>query len=331
MSEDPIFICSFTAQKTWTTRPPTVDVVYSFPLDKEKLLSQYAMITDFCFPESEEFSAQYRESFTFTLTDGSGARLYGFCLRAKGPYVCHCVLSERPWFKLFSQVLDREHATGQDCGTIFPVLYSIALRSGGDGQLLECGDGVSIQVEAPDERIPLSDAPLSDLFDTFGTSGTLKLFAAVLEERRILLTCSNLTRLTACAHALVAIMYPLRWPHVFIPVLPPKLVDALCSPTPFIIGIHRELLHKVPELPTNAMVQADLDRGKVVKVDGQSPEDLADDFLTLPNHDELKSRLKHVIEKHTDSKGNISHLPSYDVLGCFVAFFRPPIQQDAST
>lgn len=63
---------------------------------------------------------------------------------------------------------------------------------------------------------------------------------------QILFHSSQLSLLTAAAEVSCALMYPLQWPHVYIPVLPRGLVQVLQAPMPFIIG-----------LPTDRYVSAD--------------------------------------------------------------------------
>jgi len=46
--------------------------------------------------------------------------------------------------------------------------------------------------------------------------------------------CSTLT---SCVHAVLSLLYPFDWHHMFIPVLPSSLVQQLDSPLPYIIGI----------------------------------------------------------------------------------------------
>lgn len=48
---------------------------------------------------------------------------------------------------------------------------------------------------------------------------------------------------------MVAITYPFTWQHTYIPVLPPAMVDIVCSPTPFLIGLLTSSLPLLRELP----------------------------------------------------------------------------------
>jgi myotubularin-related protein 5/13 len=43
-------------------------------------------------------------------------------------------------------------------------------------------------------------------------------------------------------------MYPFRYTHVYIPLLPAALVEVLSTPTPFIMGVHSSLKAEVAEL-----------------------------------------------------------------------------------
>lgn len=48
---------------------------------------------------------------------------------------------------------------------------------------------------------------------------------------------------------MVAVIYPFTWQHTYIPVLPPAMIDIVCSPTPFIIGLLSNSLPLLRELP----------------------------------------------------------------------------------
>ena len=90
----------------------------------------------------------------------------------------------------------------------------------------------------PEKSSPL-DSSKSDLalLPTTGSLRTLKtLFAAILEEKRIALSSSNISKLSQCVLALSLPPFPLIWPHALISLAPPKLLDALSAPAPCIVG-----------------------------------------------------------------------------------------------
>lgn len=55
--------------------------------------------------------------------------------------------------------------------------------------------------------------------------------------------------LSQCCHAVVALLYPFTWQHTYIPVLPPSMLDIVCTPTPFIVGLLSSSLPRLKELP----------------------------------------------------------------------------------
>jgi hypothetical protein len=70
-------------------------------------------------------------------------------------------------------------------------------------------------------------------------------FSAILTERKVIFL-SKLEHLVPSIEALLALMYPFSWPYVYIPLLPLGLLDFLETPLPFIIGLCKESLGKVP-------------------------------------------------------------------------------------
>ena len=63
------------------------------------------------------------------------------------------------------------------------------------------------------------------------------MFAALLNERRIVITSKKLSRLTSCIQAANSLLYPMSWQHIYIPVLPKHLIEYLSAPMPYLIGV----------------------------------------------------------------------------------------------
>lgn len=95
------------------------------------------------------------------------------------------------------------------------------------------------------KRLPCipDDRNLLEFFNAIEPINMIKLFAAILNERRIIIHSTRLVRLSAVVQACNLLIYPMQWQNVFIPVLPVQLLDFLNCPTPFIIGIHTSTLH----------------------------------------------------------------------------------------
>lgn len=79
------------------------------------------------------------------------------------------------------------------------------------------------------------DSPFSKL---------ILILSAVLMERHVILSSKSLQRLSTCANALIALIHPFEWQHIFIPVLPRRILEFLCSPTAYVVGVLSRDLHK---------------------------------------------------------------------------------------
>lgn len=65
--------------------------------------------------------------------------------------------------------------------------------------------------------------------------------------------------LSSCMLAVVALLYPFSWQHTFIPVLPGAMLDIVCCPTPFLVGLLSSSLPKLKELPVEEVSSLSLD------------------------------------------------------------------------
>ncbi len=80
--------------------------------------------------------------------------------------------------------------------------------------------------------------PLFPLFECLSSVNICHVLAVILIERQILFISSQYSLLTLCAEGITSLIYPLRWVHAYIPILPTALLGALGAPFPFIFGIH---------------------------------------------------------------------------------------------
>eukprot|EP00891_Asterochloris_glomerata_P004797 jgi/Astpho2/4797/Aster-00342 len=118
----------------------------------------------------------------------------------------------------------------------------------------------------------------------------LSLLAAMLLERRIIVVASDRERVTSAVHAAAAMLYPFRWQHIYLPLLPTALRDYLTAPMPFLIGLPSELMPMLKHMPMNEVVLVNLEQGTVDPPGGAA----ADDARRLPWSDRLRSALEMV-------------------------------------
>ncbi|XP_030363095.1 DENN domain-containing protein 1A isoform X4 [Strigops habroptila] len=251
-------------------------------------------LTKFCFPFYVDSHAvnQVGQNFTFVLTDIDSKQRFGFCRLSSGAKSCFCILSYLPWFEVFYKLLNvlaDYSAKGQDSqrSELLETFHKLAIPEPGTSVHL----GVHSYFTVPDTRelpsIP-ENRNLTEYFVAVDVNNMLHLYASMLYERRILICCSKLSTLTACIHGSAAMLYPMFWQHVYIPVLPPHLLDYCCAPMPYLIGIHLSLMEKVRNMALEDVV--------ILNVDTNTLETPFDDLQSLPNDvvSSLKSRLKKV-------------------------------------
>ncbi|XP_027880489.1 DENN domain-containing protein 1A isoform X1 [Xiphophorus couchianus] len=270
-----------------------LEVQRQFPADypdQETLLT----VPKFCFPFSMDSLTinQVGQNFTFVLTDIESKQRFGFCRLSSGAHTCYCILSYLPWFEVFYKLLNILAdctVKGQESQwqELLVSLHTLPIPEPGVPVHL----GVHSFFTVPDIRelpsIP-ENRNLTEYFVAVDVNNMLHLYASMLYERRILICCSKLSTLTACVHGSAAMLYPMYWQHVYIPVLPQHLLDYCCAPMPFLIGVHSSLMEKVQGMALDDVV--------LLNVDTNTLETPYDDLQSLPNDvvSSLKSRLKKV-------------------------------------
>lgn len=120
---------------------------------------------------------------------------------------------------------------------------------GGPQVRFSIGAGDKQQLQPPlSSSLPTTGTCVSFLFQQLGIKNVLSLFCAVMTEHKILFHSKSYTRLTDSCRALTALMYPFRYSHVYIPILPAALIEVLSTPTPFIMGVHSSLQTEITDL-----------------------------------------------------------------------------------
>jgi hypothetical protein len=128
------------------------------------------------------------------------------------------------------------------------------------------------------------------LFRSLSVPNIVTLFEYVLSESRIILLSSHTSMLHLASHALISMIYPLKWSAVFIPVLPSRLIQALEAPCPYIVGVERRYENLV--FPDDDYVLVDLDCNLIEST--ALP-------ISLPRQQRRKlvSLLQHAAQHHT--------------------------------
>ncbi|ERE74299.1 DENN domain-containing protein 1A-like protein [Cricetulus griseus] len=294
-------------------------VLWKFPEDfgdQEVLQS----VPKFCFPFDVERASQNQvgQHFTFVLTDIESKQRFGFCRLTSGGSICLCILSYLPWFEVYYKLLNTladylAKELEDDLNETLKSLYNQPVPKANMPVNLSVNQELFIASEqvlkdqpslmphscfiAPDitglPTIPES-RNLTEYFVAVDVNNMLRLYASMLHERRIIITSSKLSTLTACLHGSAALLYPMYWQHIYIPVLPPHLLDYCCAPMPYLIGIHSSLIERVKNRSLEDVV--------VLNVDTNTLESPFNDLSNLPS--DVVSALKNKLKKQSTATGD---------------------------
>lgn len=327
--------------KTKAGMPYLPEVTQQFPLKLERSFKfmreaedQLKVIPQFCFPDAKDWApvdSFPSETFSFVLTGEDGSRRFGYCRRllpsGKGrrlPEV-YCIVSRLGCFDLFSKILHEVEKRR----AISPALVQPFMRGIMEAPFPAPGRTISIKNFLPGsgtEVIELcrpSDSRLEHvdfecLFSSLSLRLLLRVFASLLLERRVIFTADKLSTLSKCCHAMVALLYPFTWQHTYIPVLPPSMMDIVCTPTPFIVGLLSNSLSRLKELPLEEVLVVDLGNSRFLR-------QMDDEDSILPR--KLQAALEHILEQRKELAWDVADLPneacslSTMVSEAFVRFF----------
>ncbi|CAL8243693.1 unnamed protein product [Lota lota] len=264
-------------------------------------------IPQFCFPDARDWSpvSDYNsETFSFMLTGADGSRRFGYCRRllpsGKGPRLpeVYCVISRLGCFDLFSKILDEvERRRGVSAALVYPFMRSLMESPfPAPGKTIKvktflpgAGNEV-IELRRPmDSRLEHVD--FDSLFSCLSVRQVIRVFASLLLERRVIFVADKLSTLSSCIHAVVALLYPFSWQHTFIPVLPASMLDIVCCPTPFLVGLLSSSLPRLKELPVEEALMVDLGTDRFIR-------QMDDEASLLPR--KLQSALEQALEQRND-------------------------------
>uniref|UniRef100_A0A2R9A9X1 DENN domain containing 1B n=1 Tax=Pan paniscus TaxID=9597 RepID=A0A2R9A9X1_PANPA len=294
-------------------------VLWKFPEDfgDQEILQS---VPKFCFPFDAERVSQNQvgQHFTFVLTDIESKQRFGFCRLTSGGTICLCILSYLPWFEVYYKLLNTladylAKELENDLNETLRSLYNHPVPKANTPVNLSVNQEIFIACEqvlkdqpalvphsyfiAPDvtglPTIPES-RNLTEYFVAVDVNNMLQLYASMLHERRIMIISSKLSTLTACIHGSAALLYPMYWQHIYIPVLPPHLLDYCCAPMPYLIGIHSSLIERVKNKSLEDVV--------MLNVDTNTLESPFSDLNNLPS--DVVSALKNKLKKQSTATGD---------------------------
>ncbi|KFQ57388.1 DENN domain-containing protein 2C, partial [Pelecanus crispus] len=292
----------------------TPQIIQQFPSKPEHPFRQskdteerLKIIPKFCFPDPKDWfptSDLKSETFSFVLTGEDGGRWFGYCKKllpeGKGKRLpeVYCIVSRLGCFNLFSKILDEVEKRRE----MSPALVHPFMRSVMEAPFPAPGRTITVRSFLPgagnevmelcrplDSRLEHVD--FECLLKCLSVSHMIQVFASLLLERRVIFVADNLSTLSKCGHAAVATLYPFTWQHTYIPVLPTSMIDIVCSPTPFLIGILSCSLPQLQDLPIEEVLIVDLCADKFL-------QEVSDEDEILPH--KLQAALVQILEERSE-------------------------------
>uniref|UniRef100_A0A5S6Q9G9 UDENN domain-containing protein n=1 Tax=Trichuris muris TaxID=70415 RepID=A0A5S6Q9G9_TRIMR len=131
------------------------------------------------------------------------------------------------------------------------------------------------------DELPFFDYPIAEVLTRISIDSFLKVYTCILLERQVLFCSKDLQRLMLFAETFQILLFPFRWQHVYVPILPFTQVLFLEAPVPFIMGLCYDdsIPEKVFELNI-CVVDIDMDH-----------VELPEEVPLLPDRAELVSQL----------------------------------------
>lgn len=277
----------------------------------------------------------------FVATGGTGRQIYGTCLTIWEPYQrkdaaedadkyyvpkCLVILSAYPYLVAFREFLTQLMRLAKSGQMTLPVERYIAnfcaeIPAPPPGSFevqLTILDSV-IKIWSPPHNLPITwvSLPFATLFECLDIDNIILVWHCLTLERQVLITSTQLSLLTAVSEIFLSLLFPMRWSHAYIPVLPHFLIPILSAPMPFLCGINKANLADALYDLSGDCVLVDLDKNTVTLGPDTAP------LPPLPPYQEgvLRSHLDanagmifreaRSLTKNDDYSDSGTHLPTH--------------------
>lgn len=213
-------------------KPP---IFFSFVQTSDK----GAQLIGCCLTFYEELNESQRNSLNYLLDHSEGSDASSAAMRQIKFFIprCLCILSHWPFVSSFKKFLCHLYRLSlSPCNIpleryISNFLNDVPAPPPGKVEVTYLIGPESVIFRRPPANEPnaWSSLPLSLLFECLSLPNILTLLAALLCERQVAFVSSQYSLLTSCAESILSLLYPLTWTHVYIPILPRRLLGYLFS------------------------------------------------------------------------------------------------------
>jgi len=181
---------------------------------------------------------------------------------------CICILSAYPYLLALREYLIQLERLSKSGKMNAPIeryitnlLSEVAAPPPGSFEVqLSISDSV-IKFWSPPNNQPIAwiSLPFSHLFQCLDIENIVTLWHALALERQVLVVSTQKTLLTTVCEILISLLFPMKWSHVYIPLLPKMLVSILAAPMPFLCGVDKVYLNEALSHLNDECIVVDLD------------------------------------------------------------------------
>ncbi|XP_018010760.1 DENN domain-containing protein 1B isoform X6 [Hyalella azteca] len=230
-------------------QPPWIIQKFPSTYDDHSTLNS---VPQFVFPCKIETNVV--QNFSFVLTALDSKFTFGFCRHSPNAQSAIVILSFLPWDSTFYKIMNlcselQSSENPEDVWSFLKALYNTPVPEPGSDLAFSYPPANKMFVAKCPDHLSLPSLPdnrnLLEYINAVSTETMMVVFASLLFERRILISSRHLHRVSACVQAANALLYPMTWQHIYIPIMPELLLDYLLAPIPFLIGVPDVLMKKV--------------------------------------------------------------------------------------
>ena len=249
-------------------------------------------VGEFCFPwqQVQNLDSTSVQEFTFVQTQQDVVRFYGFVrLKLFENRAIVLISKFKDFAQIFMQILrvvekdwaninENNTSSNPSSSSLITLsndstsLFTLSPNTLAPGEhiYLPLTDSKNLQAIAPDNRYLQRTENCQYLleFVAYYKNGKspnmhrlkalISIYCSIMHERVIILLSENLSIVTSILHAFSNLIFPLKWEHMFTPILPSSMIQYVGAPFPALIGIHKSLLFEA---------EAFIDKSNVLIVD----------------------------------------------------------------
>eukprot|EP01038_Epipyxis_sp_PR26KG_P009228 gene9228-12441_t len=207
-----------------------------------------------------------------------------------------------------------------------PIIDTLSLKltvqsSSNNANRMNSPEGKDINFELYDpENLPSCMHSIYECLLLIGPRSLVTIVCCLLSECKMLFHSRHLDKLPVICEAVKTLIYPLKWTHVYLPVIPVQLLNLVEAPVPYLLGTHSQWLKHIHLDYLADTVLIDCDSGSI------DLGSLADNIIRFPSCEDrwLIMGLNSILNEHEQtypvSPDLQIQLLFFDVLLSFLRF-----------